>query len=97
MGIFNDVYIRLNSYKRKGKNVEPIYEHPFMLNAMNRAATPIANTGSHEVGHLFGLTHENDSGTIMDGGNNTDFNKDLNFSEKSKEKLKEYFGNPYAF
>ncbi len=74
-----------------------IYEYdPHIISAMNQVATALANLGSHEVGHLFWLEHENDSGTIMDGGNKTDFNKDLNFSEKSKKKLKEYFGNPYA-
>ncbi len=83
--------------KEKERTGAWIYENdPNIINAMNEVATALANLGSHEVGHLFWLQHENDSGTIMDGGNTTDFCKDLNFSAASKKSLKEYFGNPSA-
>ncbi len=82
----------LNMIKRKKGYVE--FDDPRIIREFNKSATALANLGSHEVGHLFWLSHENDSGTIMDGGNKTNFNKDLNFSETSKNKLRKYY-SPY--
>jgi RHS repeat-associated protein len=90
----SEIEMALISLRRAGHNVD--WEHfwltnPTMQDILNRASTRVVNLSSHELGHLYGLTHENDSGTIMDGGNSTDFNNNLDWSDASRSKLDDYF------